>query len=413
MGTASLQNQLEDCSQATFKLMRFGYSRSMKSIRHLAEQMVESLAWNAKMASPRLEPLSQSIAEPRRVIAPATVRSFSLEVAERWDRFVLEQPSASFFHMVGWRRVVERTFGYEACYFYAERDGRITGVAPLFAISNWVVGKCLLSVPFGVYGGVCAADAESEQALLDHLKGLAVSQDVDFLELRNRNRATAPGFHPNRRYATFHSPLFEDPALNLKRLPKDTRYMIRKSQKAGLRAQEGLKQQLDAFYRLFAWNFWNLGTPVFPRDLLENLVQEFPGRVHLLLVYSGAQPVSGVFSLLFRDTILPYYAGTSPEANGLAANNFMYWELMQAAAESGIRCFDFGRSKVGTGAYAFKTQWNMTVEALDYQVFLVKRETPPDFSPLNPKFDLAARVWKRLPLPLATWLGPHVVRWFP
>ncbi len=365
------------------------------------------------MASPRLDSLAQSIAEPRAVMSSPKVRSFSPEVAEAWDQFVLEQPGASFFQLVGWRRVIEKTFGYKACYFYAERDGRITGVAPLFAISNWVMGKCLISVPFGVYGGVCAADADSEQALLDHLKGLAVSQDVDFLELRNRNRTTISGFRPNRRYATFHSPLFEDPALNLKRLPKDTRYMIRKSQKAGLRPQEGLKQQLDAFYRLFAWNFWNLGTPVFPRALLENLVQEFPGRVHLLLVYLGAQPVSGVFSLLFRDTILPYYAGTSPEANGLAANNFMYWELMQAAAQSGIRRFDFGRSKVGSGAYAFKTQWNMSVEALDYQIFLVKRETPPDFSPLNPKFDLAARAWKRLPLPLATWLGPHVVRWFP
>ena len=95
MGTASLRNQLEDCSRATFKLMKFGYSRSMKLKRHLAERMVESPAWNAKMASPRLEPLSQSIAEPRGAIAPATVRSFSSEVAERWDRFVLEQPGAS------------------------------------------------------------------------------------------------------------------------------------------------------------------------------------------------------------------------------------------------------------------------------------------------------------------------------
>ncbi len=364
------------------------------------------------MANPSLETTQTSTAAAQGTQPPLTVRPFLPAVGEQWDRFVFEQPRGSFFHLTAWKRVLEKTFGYQSCYFYSERGGTITGVAPVFSISNWVMGTCLLSLPLGAYGGICAADPESEQALLSHLKNLAVSQQVDFLELRNRNGGLLPGFHPNPRYATFHSPLSEDPDVNLKRLPKDTRYMIRKAQKAGLCSQQGL-HQLGVFYRLLAWNLWHFGTPAFPRALLENLVQEFPGRIHLLVVYAGDRPVSGVLSVLFRDAVFPYYAGTSPEASRLAANNFMYWELMKAAAQDGIRCFDFGRSKIGTGAYAFKTQWNMTVEPLDYQVFLVKRQSPPNFSPLNPKFEMATRLWKRLPLSLATWFGPHVVRWFP
>lgn len=363
------------------------------------------------MANPSLDPGLAAVAELRRKSSPS-VHSFSPDVAKRWDKFVLEQPSGSFFHQLGWSRVIEKTFDYRPHYFYAERDGEITGIAPIFSISNWVVGHCLLSLPLAVYGGICAAEPESEQALLSHVKNLAISEQVDFLELRNRRGGLLADFHPNNRYATFHSPLSEDSDANLKRLPKDTRYMIRKGEKTGLRSRQGL-DQLDAFYGLMAWNFWNLGTPAFPRALLNNLVQEFPNRVHLLMVYANSKPVSGVFSVRFRDTILPYYAGSSPEANRVAANNFMYWELMKAAAQDGIRCFDFGRSKIGTGAYAFKSQWNMTVEPLDYQVFLVKRKTAPNFTPLNPKFELAARIWKRVPLPIATWLGPHVVRWFP
>ncbi len=341
-----------------------------------------------------------------------SVRPFALEVAEGWDRFVFEQPRASFFHLTGWKRVIEKTFDYQACYFYTERGGQITGIAPVFSVSNWVVGRCLLSVPFGVYGGICAADAESEQALLSHLKQLAVAQQVDYLELRNRNGGLFPGFLPNPRYVTFTQTLSADPEANLKRLPRDTRYMIRKAEKAGLQTQHGL-DQLKEFYRLFAENMRRHGTPVFPPALFENLAEEFHDRIDLLLVYAGSQPVAGVVSFLFRDTIQPYYAGARPGAARLAANNLMYWELMKGAAQAGVRCFDFGRSKKGTGSYAFKTQWNMQVEPLDYQVHLVRRLSVPNFSPLNPKFQLATHVWQRLPLRLTTWMGPRVARWFP
>lgn len=364
------------------------------------------------MAKPSVEPGRTAVAEIRLIPSTPSVHPLSPEMAEQWDSFVMEQPRASFFHQLGWSRVIEKTFGYKPSYFYAQRHGKITGIAPLFSISNWVMGHCLLSLPLAVYGGICAADEQSEQVLLAHVKSLALSKRVDFLELRNRNGGLLPEFHPNARYATFHSTLSEDSAANLKRLPKDTRYMIRKGEKAGLRAREGL-DQLNTFYELMAWNLWNLGTPAFPPALLKNIIREFPDRVHLMVVYADSKPVSGVFSLIFRDTILPYYAGSSPEANRLAANNFMYWELMKSAAQNGSQCFDFGRSKIGTGSYAFKTQWNMKVETLDYQVFLVKRKTPPNFSPLNPKFELAARLWKRVPLPVATWFGPQVVRWFP
>jgi FemAB-related protein (PEP-CTERM system-associated) len=156
-----------------------------------------------------------------------------------------------------------------------------------------------------------------------------------------------------------------------------------------------------------------LGTPVFPRLLFRNLLEEFPEHTQLLLIYKGSRPVTGVLSFFFRDVILPYYAGASAAAPGLAANNFMYWELMKWAASRGFRWFDFGRSKKDTGAYLFKSQWGMQIEPLDYQVFLGKRRTVPNFSPANPKFELAARIWKRLPLPLTKVLGPRVVRWFP
>jgi len=340
------------------------------------------------------------------------VKPFELGAEKRWDRLVSEHPRASFFHLIGWKRIIEKTFGHKARYFYCERDGEITGIAPIFECSNWLIGRCFISIPLAAYGGIVACDSESEQALLDHSKRMAESASAEYLELRRRDGGLRDGFHASQIYETFNAPLFPDSASNLKRLPKDTRYMIRKAEKGGLRVQRGV-EQMEVFYDLFAQSMHRLGTPVFSPALFRNIVEEFPEHTQLMVVYNGADAVTGVLSFFFRDTILPYYAGATPEATRLAANNFMYWELIKWAGEQGFRTFDFGRSKKGTGAFAFKSQWNMNAQPLDYQVFLVNRKTVPNFSPVNPKFEMAIRLWQNLPFSVTKWLGPSAVRLFP
>jgi FemAB-related protein (PEP-CTERM system-associated) len=364
------------------------------------------------MLSPSLEPTSETVAAVCATPPVVLVREFHVGIAGRWDEFVHSQAGGSLFHLTGWKRAIEKTFGFQACYLYAERGGQITGIVPLFFVSNWIIGDCLHSVPFGVYGGICAADEESREALLVHVKRLAVSKQVEHLDLHQRNGELFPEFHSNALYVAFTTPLSANPEVNLKKLPRDTRYMIRKSEKTGLRAQHGL-EKLDDFYVLFCESMRRLGTPVFPKALFQNLIEEFSSQVDLTMIYSDTQPVSGVLSFTFRDTFLPYYAGANSLAPSLAANNFMYWHLMKHAAERGFASFDFGRSKKNTGAYQFKSQWGMTAETLNYQVYLVRRKSVPNFSPVNPKFEMATRVWRQLPMGLTKTLGPHIVRWFP
>jgi len=112
---------------------------------------------------------------------------------------------------LAWKRVLEKTFDHKAQYVYAERGGEIVAVAPVFMVSNWMVGRCLVSSPLASYGGICAEDDEAEQALLEFLKQQSREQRVDYLELRNSCGGTLPGFVANPRYSSFSMTLSKDP----------------------------------------------------------------------------------------------------------------------------------------------------------------------------------------------------------
>src|SRR5258707_11650927 len=238
------------------------------------------------MTSLSLHAANSPVSVPPLSPAPLVVRPFESQDAERWDRFVMDQPVGTFFHQMAWKRVVEKTFDHQAQYVYGERDGRIVAIAPVFMVSNWMVGRCLISSPLASYGGICAEDLEAENALLSFLKRRAQEQQVDYLELRNAAGGTLPEFVPNPRYSSFSTTLSKDPEAVLKGLPKDIRYMIRKAEKADLHVRRG-PELLDEFYRLFAINMRRLGTPVFPRSLFVNLVQEFGNQFDVLVVYQA------------------------------------------------------------------------------------------------------------------------------
>jgi FemAB-related protein (PEP-CTERM system-associated) len=149
---------------------------------------------------------------------------------------------------------------------------------------------------------------------------------------------------------------------------------------------------------------------VFAKSYFRLLKEEFSGCCDIVTVTCGERAVASVLNFYFRDEVLPFYGGGVQAARALAANDFMYWEVMRRACERGYRVFDFRRSKVGTGSYAFKCNWGFEPTPLVYQYRLAPGRSIPDLNPLNPKLAVFIAVWKRLPLPLATWLGPLIVR---
>jgi len=184
--------------------------------------------------------------------------------------------------------------------------------------------------------------------------------------------------------------------------------MVRKGIKAGLQGE--VDSGVERFYAVYAESLRNLGTPVFSRRYLEILQDVFGDACEVLMVLHQGQDVAGVMSFYFRDQVLPYYGGSRPAARQLKGNDFMYWELMRRAAEKGVRLFDYGRSKVGTGSYSFKKNWGFEPEPLHYEYYLVGADQVPQLNPNNPKYRYFIELWKRLPLPLANALGPYLAK---
>ena len=189
--------------------------------------------------------------------------------------------------------------------------------------------------------------------------------------------------------------------------------MVRKGIKNKLEAKIGGIELLDTFYELFSFSYRRLGTPVFSKKYLANLLKEFEDYSSLLIVYKDGQALSGVLSFYYKDQVIPYYSGAIPEANRAAANDFMYWALMCDAVERGCKIFDFGRSKKDTGPYHFKRHWGFEPILLPYQYYLNKLQNIPNISPANPKYQRRVEMWKKLPLWATKLIGPHIVKYIP
>jgi FemAB-related protein (PEP-CTERM system-associated) len=346
------------------------------------------------------------------VSTAAGVLPFEESRSAAWDEYVRRHPESTFLHLTGWKRTLESEFGYQPRYLFAEQDGRICGVLPLFLVSNWIMGRALISTPFGIYGGILADDDTTYDALSQAACRMAGEEQVQFLELREKQRIYSGSLLVKNLYITFDLELPRTAEEMLQRIPRDVRNKIRKGMKSDLTSVAG-NEHLDAFYEIYAHTVRRLGTPVFSRRYFHTLCRNLGESAEVLLILHGRRPVAGALCVHHRDTVTTYYAGSLPDSWPLAANNFLYWEVLRRACERGIRYFDFGRSKMGTGAYLFKVQWKMRERPMPYQYYLVRRKTMPDFSPVNPRLKLATDVWKRVPLPLTKVVGPSLVRLFP
>ncbi len=313
-------------------------------------------------------------------------------------------PGGTLFHLTAWRRVLEETFGYRAHYLAARRDTETVGILPLFELGAARRPRCLLSLPFAVDAGVCSNDDAARRVLAEAATALAVERGAGYVELRDA--WDAPGFETQLGGSfRFRRPLYASDAENFAAIPRKQRRMIRVGQAAGLQARIET-DGVSVLYHLAALTMRRLGSPVFPERYFAALRRHFGESCEIVSVWRNATPVAAVMSFYARGAIVPYYSGARHEFFRYAVNDFMYWSVMQQARQRGAREFDFGRSRNGSGAYAFKRHWGFAPEPMRHRVRVVRGPAPAAAGGLG----LARSLWRHTPLALTRLLGPTLIK---
>jgi FemAB-related protein (PEP-CTERM system-associated) len=334
--------------------------------------------------------------------APARLVAAAEADDPRLEPFVRAHPQATPFHLPQWSRAIAAGTGHAAHILVAEQAGEVRGILPLTHVRSALFGQALVSAGFGVDGGILALDAEAAAALAAEAIRLAESLHCPSIELRG-GAAPAGWAVDDGTYAGFVRDLPAGDEAILAAIPRKQRAEVRRALGFGLDVTHG---DADAHYRVYAESVRNLGTPVFPRSLFAAVLREYGEEAEILTVAKDGRPLASVLSLYLDGAVYPYWGGGTREARGLRANELMYYALMCRAADKGCTRFDFGRSKAGTGAFAFKKNWGFEPTPLAYARWGEARE----INPLSPRYQLQVAAWRRLPLWLANRLGPPIAR---
>ncbi len=326
--------------------------------------------------------------------------------------FVRAHSRGTPFHLPAWLAAIEAGTRQRAHMLVAERSGRIEGVLPLTAIRSLLFGKAMVSSGFAVGGGVLADDDAVAEALIEAGWALADKLGCPSLELRGGTIPAGAGWqHKSDTHAGFVRPLAADDEAELKAIPRKQRAEVRKALASDLTVTIGTgPADRAAHYAVYATSVRNLGTPVFPKRLFAEVLARFGDDADILTVCHEGRAIASVLSLYHNGTVLPYWGGGTAEARTVRANELMYFALMRHARTRGCTRFDFGRSKPGTGAFAYKKNWGFVPEPLHYAVRTADGAEAREVNPLSPKYRAQIALWKRLPLWLANRLGPPLAR---
>ena len=350
--------------------------------------------------------------------APLLKRPVGVRVADLGDAiegarigaWLHDHAEATPFHLPAWSVAVARGCNQRSHYLVAERgNGEIGGVLPLTEVHSPLFGRALVSTGFGVGGGILADAPGIVPALGEAAWTLAGRLNCPGVELRGGARPGAEWHVDDTHYLGFVRNLAADDEAELLAIPRKQRAEVRRALGNELEVLAGLHlDDVREHYAVYAESVRNLGTPVFPRKVFSEVLREFGTAADLLMVRHRGVAVAGVLSLYWKGTVYPYWGGGTAAARTLRANDAMYFALMGHARAKGCTRFDFGRSKTGTGAAAFKKNWGFEPQPLTYFARTADGAPPRSVNPLDPKYRLQVETWKKLPLWLANRIGPWI-----
>ena len=384
-----------------------------------------------------------------------------------WDAYVHAHPDATLYHLSGWKNIIEKTYGHKTYYLIATKNTQkpassiqhpvpstqeavpsnqqpvpstqypvtrnklsaishelnIVGILPLVHLKHFLFGNSLISIPFFDLGGILADNEETEKALLSKAIALGQKLNVNNIELRHiqplswfdKANPTNPN-NPNNpitvvtksHKARMLLKLPESSEILMKSFKSKLRSQIKKPVKEGLKAKIGSLELIEDFYKVFLINMRDLGSPVHSKKLVQNVLEEFPEKAKIVMIYKAGQPVACSIIVGFKETLENPWASALKQYSRLSPNMLLYWSMLEYACDNGYKYFDFGRSTPDEGTYKFKAQWGAKPNPLYWHYLSLNGTTIDQETSEKSKFDKAIHYWQKLPVPVTKILGPMI-----
>ena len=333
-----------------------------------------------------------------------------------WDDYVLNHPEGLAYQLFAWRRAVKKAYGYEACYLLAEKENKICGVLPLIDFHIPFFGSSLISLPYCDAGGILADDVDVAQKLLERALSLA-QQSAAKCHIRTTQPLPVDCDNATDKVRMLLN-LPENSELFLASLKSKLRNKVKKPLKSGYKVKVGSQELIGAFYSVFAENMHELGSPVHSRRWIEAIVSEYKENIRIAVVFTpdGVPAAAGII-LLHSTTVSNPWASSLRRYNHMKPNMLLYSTLLSYASDNGFTKFDFGRSTPGEGTFIFKEQWGAKPSSLFWYDLPPSTEVGQDksaekrSSEPSGKRQLAVKLWQRLPVEAANFLGPRLRRY--
>ena len=337
------------------------------------------------------------------------IRTCGQQDGVRWDHFVNTHSECTNYHRWSWKHVFERVFGWSAIYLIAEENGVIRGILPMIH-QRCLFRSYLSSMPHLKGGGIVAESREAESLLFQAAIEAAQRINAQYLELRHLTEHDLPVVKREDKVGAM-LPVAATAEARLRRLDKKARNLVKKSQSYGMTAEFGGLELLNDFYNVYRRNMRDLGSPSYSRRFFAEILNSFPSETRICIVRLNGEVVAGGFLLGFRGVLEVGWASSYRKFLNLKPNMFLYWNILEFAAQHGYEFLDFGRSSKDSGTLDFKMQWGAVSSDLHWGYWRPLQE--PLANSQSGSMQLASRVWKRLPLVMTNVLGPALVRNIP
>jgi FemAB-related protein (PEP-CTERM system-associated) len=319
-----------------------------------------------------------------------------------WDRFVAHASDGTLGHRWAWRDVVTGTYRHHVVNLAAVRRGALVGVLPLALVRSRMFGRHLVSMPYLDCGGLCTdGDMAAEAALMEAATELAARHgaQLDLRHLFAKDVGLAASL--DKVTLTLDISGGEDDAWS--RIRSNRRGQVRKAGRQGLTATVRGVEGVPDFYRVWAVNMRDLGSPVHPRSFFERILTAFPDDARVILVADGPDPVGAGLVIRHGDRVVLPWSSSLRSSLAKGPNQLLYWEAIRHAVRIGARTFDFGRSSRGAGTFDSKREWGAEPE----QLYWHGSGDAGGASRLE-SLQWATRIWRRLPVPLTVAVGSRV-----